>query len=141
MTSNNLVKILGLTNMMKTEEEVTPAAEANGQERIATDFDKSRTNINDLINITMVAVKNLEELADSSQNARYYEALNATLKTAVEANKALLEIHRELRETSIIRKPVENVTNQLFVGSTADLQTIVDNMKKKNDRIRDSETT
>ena len=130
MSSNTISEAFGLTRMI-TDDQLPVVIENHGIEKMPGDFDKSRSNISELIDIAMKAIKNLHQLADTSQSARYYEALNATLKTAVEANKAAIEIHKEMREANIIKKPPQQVNNNLYVGSTAELQKVIESMKDK----------
>jgi hypothetical protein len=139
MFTNNslLTTALGLSNLTTTESyPIIP--ETEGVKKIDEDFNVARSNIDELIKTCMKTVSELGKLADQSQSARFYEALNGTLKTAIEANKALLEIHHEVRRTNILREPIatstspQNVTNQLFVGSTVELHKLISEMSNKD---------
>ena len=53
------------------------------------------------------------------------------------ANKELLELQKKIREIDAADAPTneeaKSVTNNLFVGSTADLQKVIENMKNGNE--------
>ena len=75
------------------------------------------------------------QVAKESEHPRAYEVVGQLLKTVSETNGKLLEIHkikkditREEREVSI---KSQNVTNALFVGSTAELQKLLNGKAEK----------
>ena len=64
-----------------------------------------------------------QQVADQSQQPRAYEVVANLIKTMAETNKDLLNLTKQKRE--LITKedaPQQQVTNNLFVGSTAELQ-------------------
>ena len=77
----------------------------------------------DIIEQGHEAIAKLMELADQSQQPRAYEVVANLIKTMAETNKDLLNLTKQKRE--LITKedaPQQQVTNNLFVGSTAELQ-------------------
>jgi len=57
------------------------------------------------------------------------------MKNLLDANKDLLGIQKTIREIEDIEKPTNNTTvnhNNLFVGSTADLQKVIQDMRKND---------
>ena len=73
------------------------------------------------------ALDYLLELAKASEHPRAYEVVGTLTKTLVEANKDLLEIQKKVKDLQAEDKKEspQNVTNALFVGSTADLQRLI----------------
>jgi len=81
----------------------------------------------DVIERGTEALDYLLELAKASEHPRAFEVVSTLTKTLVDANKDLLEVQtklKKLREEEKQDSP-QNVTNALFVGSTADLQKLI----------------
>lgn len=128
--SNTLLQALGLSNMIENNH-LPVVVEENGKENISKDFDKVRGNLKALANTSMTVVNELYDLAKASESDKYYRVLGENIKIAIDANRALMDAHLTVREATVINQPIEqqNITNQLFVGSTADLQDIFEKMK------------
>jgi hypothetical protein len=81
-----------------------------------------RDNLYDLITSGHGAIDQMMSIADQSQHPRAYEVLANMIKTMVETNKDLLDIHKKKQE---IRPKDQRddkvVNNNLFVGSTNDI--------------------
>lgn len=89
------------------------------------DFTKARANITRLIAAGEEAVEGILRLASESEQPRAYEVASTLIKTMVEANKDLLEIHKKKKEIEKeeYEGPKTQVQNNtLFVGSTKELQ-------------------
>jgi len=99
----------------------------------ADDFTIARANIHNIIDNGTEALEKLSQIADASQHPRAYEVIGQLMKTLIDANKDLLNIQKTIREISDEHKQVNkqtNVQNNLFVGSTADLQKVLEGMRK-----------
>jgi hypothetical protein len=99
------------------------------------DFTVARANIHNIIETGSDALIKLMQLADQSQSARAYEVVAILMKNLLDANKDLLGIQKTIREIEDIEKPTNNTTvhnNNLFVGSTAELQKVIQDMKKND---------
>jgi hypothetical protein len=101
-----------------------------------TDFESARSNIYQVIETTNEAIFKLSQIADSSQHPRAFEVLAKLMDSAVNANKELLQLQTKIRELNAIDSPTnaqaKNITNNLFVGSTAELQKVIADMKNTN---------
>ena len=91
---------------------------------VQQDYSYARENIHDVIDKGGEALDYLLELAKQSEHPRAFEVVSQLTKTLVDANKDLLQIQKQLKELQKEEKNEnpQNVTNALFVGSTADLQ-------------------
>jgi hypothetical protein len=81
------------------------------------------------------AIAKLASIADQSQNPRAFEVLAKLMDSMVAANKQLLDLQKEIRTIDKADMPQDeeakkSVTNNLFVGSTAELQKMIEDMKK-----------
>lgn len=102
------------------------------EDDIGKDYTYARENLYDVIERGTEALDSLLELAKSSEHPRAFEVVSTLTKTLVDANKDLLEIQKKVKDLQKEEKTEDpqNVTNALFVGSTADLQKL---LKKNND--------
>tara|TARA_Y100000034_G_C6892063_1_gene410601 strand:- start:850 stop:1275 length:426 start_codon:yes stop_codon:yes gene_type:complete len=105
------------------------------EENLDTDLKYTRENLYNLIERGTDAIEELVQVAKESEHPRAYEVVGQLLKTVSETNGKLLEVHkikkditREEREVSI---KSQNVTNALFVGSTAELQKLLNGKSEK----------
>ena len=88
------------------------------------DFDFARENLMDVISKGQEALFDLMDVAKQSQHPRAYEVLSTLMNTMVGASKDLLDLQakkKKLLENEPDASP-QQVTNNLFVGSTAELQ-------------------
>jgi Terminase DNA packaging enzyme len=98
-----------------------------------TDFNLARANIHEVIQNGSHAIDRLSQIADSSQHPRAFEVLAKLMDTMLQANKDLLQLQKQIREIDSADAPMseqaKSVTNNLFVGSTAELQKVLKDMK------------
>jgi hypothetical protein len=115
-----------VTDDIQTHPKPTIKKDDNRDRDIQTDYEYARTNLYDVIETGSNALNQLVELAKASEHPRAFEVVSQLTKTLVEANKDLLDIQKKVKE---LRKEEnndpQNVTNALFVGSTADLQKLI----------------
>jgi len=99
---------------------------------IDTDFDLARKNIKDIIHRGDAALDNILDIAKASEHPRTYEVAGQLIKTLIDANKDLLDLHKKITDikTDNNSESPKNVTNAIFVGSTAELQKLI---KEKKD--------
>lgn len=131
----NLAKALYLP-----EPEVLPArvpvrvsAHAGATEDADIDYREVRDNLKRVIMQSEEATQSILEVAQDSQNPRAFEVVAQLINANLEANNKLIHLHKQMKE---IKKEDEsrqtNITNNsIFVGSTADLQKMIKDMRKK----------
>ena len=118
------------------ETEVLPVT-INGEEK-DTDFRYARENMYHIIERGRDAMDELLEIAKAEESPRAFEVFGQLLKNMTDTQEKLLELHRkkQIIENDGERQEVtkaQNVTNALFVGSTADLLKLVKRETKQND--------
>lgn len=98
-------------------------------EDLSADFKVARENIHDIISKGSSALDYMLEVAKASEHPRAFEVVSQLTKTLIDANKDLLDIQKKMKELTQQeeQKNPSNVTNALFVGSTADLQKLLKN--------------
>ena len=118
------------------EPEVLPVT-INREEK-DTDFRYARENMYHIIERGRDAMDELLEIAKAEESPRAFEVFGQLLKNMTDTQEKLMELHRkkQIIENDGERQEVtkaQNVTNALFVGSTADLLKLVKRETKQND--------
>jgi len=98
-----------------------------------TDFDTARSNILTVIDDGQEAIHKMLQIATSSQHPRAFEVLGKLFETVLQANKDLMDLQVKIRDIQAKDAPIseqaKTINNNLFVGSTAELQKVIENMK------------
>ena len=108
--------------------EVVLESEILSKDSKVEDFELTRGNIKEIIGKGREALDGIMELAKASEHPRVYEVVGQLIKTLVDANKDLMALHKqnkELNKRDENDPEIKNVTNAIFVGSTAELQKII----------------
>nr|BAR33638.1 terminase DNA packaging enzyme small subunit [uncultured Mediterranean phage uvMED] len=89
---------------------------------IRKDYDYTRGNLYSIIEKGQEALNGALELAQETDSPRAYEVTGQLIKSISDATDKLLDLQKKLKEVEEDKsKGPTNVTNALFVGSTADL--------------------
>ena len=107
---------------------------------LQVDYDVSRETYKELIDKGNVAIDLMMELARDSQHPRAFEVLAGLLKTQADNTDKLADLQKKLQTLRNGPKgkssTSEKVTNNnVFVGSTTDLQRFILAQQNKNDVI------
>ena len=98
----------------------------NSNKDVEDDYDYARRNLRDLIDSGMGDLDRVMEIARQSESPRAFEVATNLLKTLTDTNKDLLELAKKKKDLTQEKEKVQTVTNNaLFVGSTADLQKLI----------------
>ncbi len=73
---------------------------------------------------------NVLELAQESDSARAYEVAGQMIKSVGDTTDKLIDLQQKMKELDEQPKGPTNVTNALFVGSTAELSKLIKAQKK-----------
>ena len=95
------------------------------------DYEYSRGNLYSLIEKGQEAVNGILELAQESDSARAYEVAATTIKAVADTTDKLIDLQQKMKDLEQDpNKGPTNVTNALFVGSTAELSKLIKNQKE-----------
>jgi len=99
---------------------------------IKKDYDYTRGNLYSLIEKGQEAINGILELAQESEMPRAYEVAGQLIKNVADATDKLMDLQKKLKDIDEekISKGPTNVTNALFVGSTADLAKLLKQQTK-----------
>jgi len=98
------------------------------------DYEYTRGNLYSLIEKGQEAVNGILELAQETEQARAYEVAGQLIKSVADATDKLLDLQKKLKdvEEDTKKSSPTNVTNALFVGSTADLAKLLKQNKQQD---------
>ena len=94
---------------------------------IEKDYEYTRGNLYSIIEKGQEAINGILELAQESEMPRAYEVAGQLIKSVSDATDNLMDLQKKLKdvEEEKVAKGPSNVTNALFVGSTADLAKLI----------------
>ncbi len=137
-TNNKLSAALGVWNQVTVDQDDDKNLPAKIEEpkedaRVDDDFNMARTNLYDLLQVGQSALDELAMVAQQSQHPRAYEVLSTLTKTLVDANKDLMDLHKQKqtikKEEGGGEDPKTVHNNLYFNGSTKDLQKLIKNQQ------------
>jgi hypothetical protein len=88
------------------------------------DFKYSRENLYHIIERGQDALDGILQVAKETDHPRAYEVAGQLLKTNAENTEKLVNLQTTKKKVTEVSGP-KNVTNALFVGSTAELQKLI----------------
>jgi len=103
-------------------------------DNISNDYNYSRQTYYDLIEKGKESLDLMVEVARESEHPRAFEVLSGMIKNVSEVNDKLMDLNKKNKDISADDiKKIEKTTNNLFVGSTAELQRMLqDNDEMSN---------
>ena len=130
MNKKDLNEILNIEDGVEEVRQVVQPPSGDDDEQVDKDYEYTRTNLYNVIERGTEALEEMLEVAKQSQQPRAFEVVSTLVKTVSDANKDLLELKNKQKAIKGEKAKPKNVTNALFVGSTADLQKMLKDMKK-----------
>ena len=89
------------------------------------DYEYSRETYYELLEKGKDALDTMVEVARESEHPRAYEVLSGMIKNLSDVNDKLMDLNKKVKELSDEPKRVENQQNNIFLGSTADIQKLL----------------
>lgn len=127
--TDNLNGVFGVgTDLVDVEKEKTSVSIPQD---VDNDYKYARENLYGVIEKGTEALDTLIDLAKASEHPRAFEVVSQLTKTLVDANKDLLDIQKKVKDLKKEdeKEQPQQVTNALFVGSTAELQKMLKGKK------------
>ena len=119
---------------------LVPRKEDKQKEDVDNDYKYSRENYYNLIERGQEAIQGILDVAKEGQHPRAYEVALAGIKNVADTVDKLQDLQAKLKELKQLPKSANaNIKNALFVGSTADLQkmlnkkTVETNVERKKE--------
>ena len=101
---------------------------------IKKDYNYTRGNLYSIIEKGQEALNGILELAQESEMPRAYEVAGQLIKNVADATDKLIDLQKKIKdiEEEKVSKGPTNVTNALFVGSTAELAKLLKQQSQEN---------
>jgi len=134
--SDEISKSLGLTSVEKKDDslpsKVVVEHVSDDEERANKDYQYARDNFYTVIEKGTKALEDMLDVAKASEHPRAYEVVSTIMKTLVDANKDLVAMSDKKAGPKKTETPPEGtVNNNLFVGSTTELQAMLRNLRNE----------
>ena len=118
--------------------ESLPVTKEKMEKDLSTDYSEVRRNLKDLIKIGEGAVDGILNVASDTDLPRAYEVAGQMIKNLAEMNKDLLEMHNKMKTIQKEETTVNNnTTNSIYVGSTSDLQDLINQSRSAKKALND----
>lgn len=109
--------------------DITTARDIVKKSKLDDDFEYARGNLYQVIEQGSHALADLLEVAQASQHPRAFEVVATLVRTLSDANMTLMDLTKKKEDIQSERdgghKGPNTVNNNLFVGSTGDLQKLI----------------
>ena len=123
--------VINETESEKLQNELEPITD---KEDVDNDYENARKNFYSLINKGNTAIDGILNLAKESEHPRSYEVSVQIINVVGDTTQELLKLQKNLKELKKVDdKAPRNVTNALFVGSTSELQKLINGKKEGKD--------
>ena len=99
------------------------------EKNVDNDYKYSRDTYYELVEKGKQSLELMIEVARESEHPRAFEVLSGMIKNISDANDRLMDLNKKKKDLDRKEeiKNIANTTNNLFVGSTAELQKILKN--------------
>jgi hypothetical protein len=95
--------------------------------------------VEDLIGTGNVALESALKVATQSDSPRAFEVVAILLKTMADLNNNVLDVHKKAKDTTGQKVEVKQTNNSVFVGSTKDLQNLLNKDRSTDKDVVDAE--
>ncbi len=102
------------------------------------DYELVQNNLKELLGNGNLALESALKVATESDSPRAFEVVAILLKTLADLNNNVLDVHKKAKDTTASKTEVKQTNNALFVGSTKDLQNLL-NKERSTEKIIEGE--
>ena len=123
-----------LSKNLPTEKTETPVVVPEQNKDIIDDYDDSRVKYKGILDKGEEALEGMMQLAAESEHPRAYEVLSGMLKNMADVTDKLMDLQKKKKDLSGESKkeqPQGLTQNNVFVGSTTDLQRMLIDKKSE----------
>jgi hypothetical protein len=104
------------------------------------DYESVQLNLKDLIQNGNIALESALKVATESDSPRAFEVVAILLKTMADLNNNVLDVHKKAKATTADTKTsIKQTNNAVFVGSTKDLQNLLNKERSTEKEVIEAE--
>lgn len=122
--------LLDIQGEIVQAEKNLPSIISNDQDK-GNDYKYSREIFYGLVERGQDAIEGILDIAKESEHPRVYEVAGQLIKTVGETTEKLIDLQAKMKELDKDNSMPDKVQNNLFVGSSAELQKILKNNAQK----------
>lgn len=102
------------------------------EKRIKDDYEYSRDTYYEILENGKESMQLMIEVARESEHPRAFEVLSTMMKNMADVNDKLMDLNKKNKDINQKEelKQLGSTTNNLFVGTTTDLQRLIQNEKQ-----------
>jgi len=135
--NKNLAKLFNVNE--PKEINIKPAAGGTfDNNNFQKDYEFVQSNLKDLLGNGTIALESALKVATESDSPRAFEVVAILLKTMADLNNNVLDVHKKAKDTTASTTKISQTNNSVFVGSTKDLQNLL-NKDRSTDKIIEAE--
>ena len=121
------------SELQKHVDNVKPTLKKSETEDVKQDYEISRAQLHNLVMKGQEAVDGILDVARASDHPRAYEVAGQLIKHVADTTDKLIDLQKKMKELDAEeKKGPTTVNNSMFVGSTAELQTLLKQQKELN---------
>lgn len=102
------------------------------------DYELVQGNLKKLIGTGDIALESALKVATESDSPRAFEVVAILLKTMADLNNNVMDVHKKAKDTTTSKTEVKQTNNSVFIGSTKDLQNLL-NKERSTEKVIDAE--
>ena len=121
-----LDELLDIQGEIVQAEKSLPIVSSNEQDK-GNDYKYSREIFYGLVERGQDAIDGILDIAKESEHPRVYEVAGQLIKTVGETTEKLIDLQSKMKELDKDNTMPDKVQNNLFVGSSAELQKLLKN--------------
>jgi hypothetical protein len=103
------------------------------------DYELVQSNFKNLIGTGNLALESALKVATQSDSPRAFEVVAILLKTMADLNNNVLDVHKKAKDTTNSKTEIKQTNNSVFVGSTKDLQNLLNKERSTEKTVVDTE--
>lgn len=105
------------------------------EDKYKNDYNYTKETLYDLIEKGREGIEEMIEVARTSEHPRAYEVLAKLIKDTADVSDKLMDLnkkHKDINREEQKQLPPSQTTNNVFIGSTTDLQRMLQDSKEKD---------
>lgn len=137
--NKNLAKLFSVPDTSNNNTPVKSNGGTFDSANFQKDYELVQQNLKDLIGNGNAALESALKVATESDSPRAFEVVAILLKTMADLNNNVLDVHKKAKDTTGSKVEVKQTNNSVFVGSTKDLQNLINKERSTEKDIVDVE--
>jgi hypothetical protein len=137
--NKNLAKLFDVKEPKSIENPSKPTGGTFDAASFQKDYVFVQDNLKNLLGNGNLALEAALKVATESDAPRAFEVVAILLKTLADLNNNVLDVHKKAKDTTGSKVEVKQTNNSVFVGSTKDLQNLLNKERSTEKDVVDAE--